>query len=256
MRAFQRTPILFLALMFFGLGAAVPLADEGPAGRPPLPLPTSIVPVDRMELDFWRERHEANKARIAEGNVDLLLLGDSITHFWDTAGREVEEYYYGDRNCVNMGIASDRTEHLLWRLGDLPMDKIHPKAAMLLIGHNNLWVNTPQETVLGIKANVDKLHELFPGMPILVLKIFPGGDKKLLKRIAEVNALITEQFQEDDSITLMDLSDLWVDRRGKIIADRLPDTVHPSELGYKLWGAAVEPVLAEMLGAEEKPKMK
>ncbi|MBO7680757.1 MAG: hypothetical protein J6S75_13950, partial [Thermoguttaceae bacterium] len=174
----------------------------------------------------------------------------------DTEGREVEEYYYGDRNCVNMGIASDRTEHLLWRLGDLPMDKIHPKAAMLLIGHNNLWANTPEENVLGIKANVDKLHELFPGMPILVLKIFPGGDKKLLKRIAEVNALLAEQFREDDSITLMDLSGLWVDQRGKIIADLLPDTVHPSKAGYKLWGAAVEPVLAKMLGVEEKPKMK
>ena len=254
MRALRRSLILFLAPVFIGIGSGAPFAQENTSG--PAPLPASVVPADKMSEPWWRERHEANKARIAQGNVDLLLLGDSITHFWDTTGREVEEYYYGDRNCVDMGIASDRTEHLLWRLGDAPMDKIHPKAAMLLIGHNNLWVNAPEDTALGVKANVDKLHELFPGMPILVLKIFPGGDDKLRERIAEVNALLAEQLKDDESITLMDLSGLWVDRQGKIIADLMPDTVHPSQSGYKLWGAAVEPVLAEMLGAEEKPKMK
>ena len=35
----------------------------------------------------------------------------------------------------------------------------------------------------------------------------------------------------------------------------MDDGVHPTEYGYKLWGAAVEPVIAEMLGDEPKPKM-
>lgn len=35
----------------------------------------------------WMKRHESFNARVKQGNVDLLLIGDSITHGWEHRGR-------------------------------------------------------------------------------------------------------------------------------------------------------------------------
>jgi hypothetical protein len=51
-----------------------------------------------------------------QGNVDLIFIGDSITQHWETTGRMVWNKYYGDRNALNLGIAGDRIQHVLWRL--------------------------------------------------------------------------------------------------------------------------------------------
>ena len=53
----------------------------------------------------------------------------------------------------------------------------------------------------------------------------------------------------------MDISYLWLDENGDIPKELMYDGVHPTEYGYKVWGAEVEPVIAEMLGDTPKPKM-
>lgn len=242
----------FAATLLFG--AASLKAQEKP-------LPPTLVPADKMGEAWWKERHEANKARIAQGNVDFLLIGDSITHGWDGAGKAVQEYYYGDRNYVNMGFGGDQTQHVLWRLADAPMDKIQPKAAMLLIGINNLWSdweNCSENVALGIKACVDKLQALYPDIQILVLNIFPAhekADSPVRARAAAANALLPELFKDYKNVTLMDINHLWLDANGNIPKDLMGDFVHPGEYGYKLWGAEVEPTIAKMLGVEPKKKM-
>ncbi|MBQ6621091.1 MAG: acetylglucosamine-6-sulfatase [Thermoguttaceae bacterium] len=249
------------SIRMFSLTAAVCLAavwlSSHAVSAQEASLPASVVPAERLGDQWWKNRHEANRARVAEGDVDLLLLGDSITHNWDGVGREVEAYYYGDRKCVNMGFGGDRTQHLLWRLGDLPADKIHPKAAMVLIGVNNTLADPPADIALGIKANVDKLRELWPDMNILLLNIFPDYEKDHPERkeINAANALLPEMFKDYPNLTLLDISEIWLDENGDVPKDLMSDGVHPTEYGYKLWGAAVEPVIARMLGEEAKPAM-
>ena len=231
-------------------------AEEGqPGGQPPRP--ATVVPADRLGEPWWKDRHEAKKARLAEGSVDLLLLGDSIMNRWDTTAVEVAEYYYGDRNCVDLGFGSDRTQHLLWRLNDLPADKIHPKGAVILIGINNIRDNTAEEIALGIKANVDETRRLWPDIKILLLDIFPinNHDDPYREKIAAINAMLPEMFKDYPNVTLLDISHLWLDENGDIPKDLMDDGVHPTVFGYKLWAARIEPVIAEMLGDEAKPKM-
>ena len=222
----------------------------------------ALIPVDRKN-EWWVKRHEANKARIAQGNVDFLLIGDSITHIWDNAGAEVQEYYYGDRNYVNMGFGGDLTQHVLWRLEDAPMDKIHPKAAMLLIGANNVCVKRPniaEETAFGIRACVDKLLSLFPDIKILVLPIFSTGqypDFPVRKTIKDVNVLLPGMFvgEKYKNVTLKDIDYLWLGEGGKIPKYLMPDYDHPGKLGCKLWGAEVEEWVANALGVVPKEPM-
>ncbi len=238
---------LFLALGFLAVSVQAQEAQ----------LPKTCIPANKMDVAWWKARHEANCARIEQGNVDLLLIGDSITHGWDGAGAEIQQFFYGDRNYVNMGFGGDQTQHVLWRLNNAPMDKINPKAAVLLIGINNLWGEWPNASecvAQGIKAIVDKLQALYPDIKILVLDIFmaqqPGHVCR--KQAQGTNDLLPEIFKDYKNVEIMDINDLWVSQDGTIPRELMKDLVHPTREGYILWGNRVDPVVAKMLGVEPK----
>ena len=73
----------------------------------------------------WMKRHESFNQRVAKGNVDLIFIGDSITHAWESSGKAVWAKHYAKRNAVNLGIGGDRTQHVLWRLDNGNIKK-HP----------------------------------------------------------------------------------------------------------------------------------
>ena len=53
------------------------------------------------------DRYQQQKARMEQGDVDLLWVGDSITHFWENAGKEVWDQYYANRKAMNFAISGD-----------------------------------------------------------------------------------------------------------------------------------------------------
>ena len=125
------------------------------------------ITLENRDIPRFHEQAE----RLAQGDVDVLWVGDSITHRWEKAGQKVWENYYGSRKAMNFGIGGDRTSQVLWRLENSPMDKISPKLSIVMIGTNNLGhkkpnsqerFSTPQETVEGIQAIVNKLKDLYP----------------------------------------------------------------------------------------------
>jgi len=61
----------------------------------------AVTPAHRF--NWWGGRHEAILERIQKGNVDLIFIGDSITHSWENGGKELWNKYYAPRNAVNMG---------------------------------------------------------------------------------------------------------------------------------------------------------
>ena len=85
------------------------------------PKPQSTVKPVPLGPKWWYERHGKMKQRVAQGNADMLLIGDSITHSWDDTGKQAWDEYYAPRNAVNLGISTDRTQHVLWRLNELEL---------------------------------------------------------------------------------------------------------------------------------------
>ena len=126
---------------------------------------------------WWTLRNDAVNERVKQGNVDLLMIGDSITHGWEGGGKKYWERYYAPRNGVNMGFGGDRTQHVLWRLEHGHLEGISPKLAVLMIGTNNSngKDNTAEEIADGIIAICRKLRAECPRMKILILAIFPRG---------------------------------------------------------------------------------
>lgn len=65
-----------------------------PRVRPRMRPRPRAVPGVPVSAPWWQKRHAAKVARVKRGNVDLLWIGDSITHGWEQEGKAVWRRYY------------------------------------------------------------------------------------------------------------------------------------------------------------------
>jgi lysophospholipase L1-like esterase len=215
------------------------------------PTHDAVTAVPREE-DWWTERQEVINGRTKE-QVDLLFIGDSITHGWEGEGKDVWAKYFTPRHAMNAGIGGDRTQHVLWRLQNGNLEGIKPKLAVLMIGTNNSngEDNTATEIADGIKAIVTELRTKLPETKVLVLAIFPRGDKPNPQRdkISEVNKQVAAWDQVDGkNVIYFDFGDKFLAADGSLPADIMPDFLHLSPKGYEIWAEAIEPQVAEIVG--------
>lgn len=208
----------------------------------------AVVPAPRE--GGWMKRHESFNERVKKGNVDLLLIGDSITQGWEGAGKKVWEEFYAKRNAVNLGIGGDRTQHVLWRLDHGNVEGIKPKAAVLMIGTNNSGSNTSEQIAAGVKAIVDKLKEKLPETKVLVLAIFPRGatkDDSRRKVNAGANELIAK-LADGKQVFYQDIGQKFLKEDGTLSKEIMPDLLHLNEASYRIWAEAIEPKVKELMG--------
>lgn len=206
-------------------------------------------PEPRWHKEPWYKRHDAFNERVREGNVGMLMIGDSITHWWDRDGKKTWDHYYAKRNAVNLAISGDRTEHVLWRLENGNIDGISPKIAVLMIGTNNHMSSPPEVTAHDIRLIVRKLRTKLPETKVLVLGIFPrgGDDNDGARQInMKVNRLI-EDIGDGEWVHYTDIGQAFLNGR-RMRGDLIPDGSHPNAKGYAVWAAAMEPILAKLLG--------
>ncbi len=194
------------------------------------------------------EVHDDYVKRAGEGSIDLLFLGDSLTQFWDRH-LEIWDRYYAPRHAARFGIGGDSTQHLLWRLDHGEVDGIHPKVVVLLIGTNNLVSHTPAEIAEGITAIVSKLREKLPASRILLLGLFPRSaspnDPPRI-RLQAVNARIAH-LDDGRHVRYLDLGSHFLNADGTLSPEIMPDLLHLSGKGYRLWADAMEPTLGRMM---------
>ena len=66
---------------------------------------------------------------------------------------------------------------MLWRIQNGELDGIEPKVAVLMIGTNNLYYDTPDEIAQGINAIVAEMRRRLPKTKVLLLGVFPRSPK-------------------------------------------------------------------------------
>jgi lysophospholipase L1-like esterase len=206
--------------------------------------PETAVPRPREGL--WMDLHRGFVDRAKKGNVDLLFLGDSITQGWND--NEVWKRYYGPRNAANFGIGGDRTQHVLWRIQNGELDGIEPKVVVLMIGTNNASSATADEIAQGIAAIVEELRHRLPRAKILLLGVFPRGQKPYATRekLQDVNAKIAP-LDDGSHVKFLDIGKAFLSQDGTISPEIMPDYLHLNRKGYRIWADAMEPTLWSML---------
>jgi lysophospholipase L1-like esterase len=222
---------------------------------------TAIKPAPRDK--GWMGRHDKFVEIAKRGDVDLLFLGDSITDAWGgeghnpkSPGNEIFEKEFKPKKAANFGIGGDRTQHVLWRLQNGEFDTIKPKALMLMIGTNNSngKDNTAEEIAEGVKLIVREIHKRSPKTKVLLLAVFPRSTGKdpaareaQTDKINAVNAQIAKLDDGGKTVQFMDIGKKFLAADGSIPKEIMPDQLHLSPKGYRIWADAVTPALDELL---------
>jgi lysophospholipase L1-like esterase len=217
------------------------------------PAPNSAI-VPNLSNQF-QTKHKANLAVAAQGDSELLFMGDSITDFWRNtdgqfAGKPVLDKYFGKWKVANFGIAGDTTQGVLYRLQNGEGKGFKPKAVMLMIGTNNTGRNSAPEIAEGIGAVVLELQKDFPEARVLLLGVFPRGRPGDPSRatISQINAIISK-LHDGNRVHYLDIGAKFLDPAGNIPTDVMSDALHPSAKGYEIWAEAVIAPITALMAA-------
>jgi lysophospholipase L1-like esterase len=204
-------------------------------------------------------RHKEFLKIVAKGEGDVIFLGDSITQGWEKEGKKVWPEAFGSYKPVNLGISGDQTGDVIWRITEgKEIEPLKPKLAVIMIGTNNLGQNhTPEQIAGGIKAIVAELQKQKPDMKILLLGVFPRANgipkdedvaakEKLNPKIKQINDIISK-FADDKKIFYKDIGEKFLNKEGGIDKKVMPDFLHLSEEGYKIWADAIKDDVAKLL---------
>ncbi len=225
-------------------------------------------PADRLQEKWWSKRHAAVLEKVqAEGDAELVLLGDSITQNYEKADPPDEDFqptwqrFYAGRKALNLGFSGDTTAHVLWRLDHGEVDGLRPRAVVLLIGTNDTARgHSAEETSHGIEAVVAKLHEKLPQSSILLLGLLPSEVSPEKSAVdAEVNRYLATRYEAEAKVAYVDAGPVFYqDNRlntalfydPRLKTPRKP--LHPDTTGQRLMAEAIEPTLARLM--EDAPR--
>ena len=214
-------------------------------GAPKRPRSTTSVP------QAWGPRLEYKRREIAalNGRVDLVFLGDSITHFWEDRGKDQFAEITNEFSVLDLGYAGNNTETVIWRLKDAgELDGYTAKVVMVMIGTNNAVTDTPEEIAAGVRAVLDVIREKQPEAKILLLPIFPrGADKTDKYRVKnEIANRTLKTFADGKDIFWCDFNEKFLKEDGTLPKELFPDLLHPNDAGYRIWREAVMPYLRQL----------
>lgn len=223
---------------------------------------TAIIPAGKLETDgyHWEARHEAAMEAKERIKPEIVLIGDSITHFWGgepnenrmkKRGEQSWNALFGQRKVLNLGFGWDRTQNVLKRIELGELDGISPKAVVLHIGTNNTAKtiycrdNTPTEIAKAIEVIVDKIQAKCPQAQVILMAIFPRGQNASDSKraiLADINQRIAP-LGKKPKVTFLDITDKWLQPDGSISKEIMSGYLHPNEKGYAIWAEALRQVL-------------
>ncbi|MDB5389688.1 MAG: hypothetical protein JWM11_5334, partial [Planctomycetaceae bacterium] len=154
----------------------------------------------KLDRDIPRHKEFLKRIEQSQGVGDVVFLGDSITHGWE--GQKAWQEYFGAFKPVNLGISGDQTGHVLWRITEgHELDSLKPKAAVIMIGTNNIGGHTAPQIAGGIADIVAELKRQKPDIKVLVLGVFPRGSSgdadRTLEQIADGIKPINEELKKE-----------------------------------------------------------
>jgi lysophospholipase L1-like esterase len=214
--------------------------------------------------DCWQmKRHLEKMSVVTNGGAEVVFIGDSITHFWESHGKVQWEKYFNDGSCrlLNLGISADRTEHVLWRITDgKALDGYEAKVIFLMIGTNNtghfpIEKEPPCDTILGIRTILETIRAKQPTAKIVLTAIFPcGAGPESSSRIR--NGIVNKEickYADGKTIFWLDFNDQFLTADSKLPREIFPDLLHPSAHGYEIWATAVKPYIDYALSDGKLP---
>lgn len=233
-----------LSLLLASGGAAISLSSAEPATTIPADNP---IPHQRG----WLKQCEDKIAAAQGKQIDILFVGDSITqHFdeqpdngWTLVGGPVWNQHYAHRKALNLGVGSDGTQHILWRLDHENIKGFKPRVIVFMAGINDLQF-PPEDIAAGIKAVLDKLKIMYPNARIVLMAITPNA---INQKNADAANEIIKTFADNQTITFLDLAPAMRMPGNRGWTGLGGDHIHFTPEGYKIWATQLDHVLSKLM---------
>jgi lysophospholipase L1-like esterase len=236
--------------------ASVALVAQETTGSAP-DLAATTVPQPRTDTNSELAHAELVR-KAGAGVIDVYFIGDSITRRWGALDypellAHFEQSFFG-WNAANFGWGGDRTQSMLWRLDNGELAGVSPKVFVVQGGTNNLGdFESSEERIdavtAGIEAIVERCRRHAPDALVVVTAVFPRRDRPEFNvSIAAINAKLA-LYADGGNVRYLDINDRLVDSRGLLGETMSEDGLHLSLEAYRAWADALQPLLAERLGA-------
>ncbi|NRB46842.1 MAG: SGNH/GDSL hydrolase family protein [Saprospiraceae bacterium] len=189
----------------------------------------------------WEERHRSILQMNAEDPPKMVVFANSIVHFWGGLPktklvRESQSWdeYFTPAGVRNQAYGWDRIENVLWRVYHGEIDGFEAEKIVVMIGTNNLHLNTNEEILAGLEMLIEAIKNRQAEAEILLLGILPRRGRE--ERVAKLNSGIA-QLAGRQKVSYNDVGHIFLED-SKLIERYFLDGLHPNEAGYKIMGEA------------------
>lgn len=120
------------------------------------------------------------------------------------------------------------------------LEGFQAKLIVLMLGTNNINHNDNDDIAAGDRAIINEFLKRQPQARVLLLGIFPRGlapDNPFRASIKAINAKLAT-FADNKRVFYMDIGDKFLTADGTLTAEIMPDALHPSAQGYRIWADA------------------
>ncbi|MEJ2275333.1 MAG: SGNH/GDSL hydrolase family protein [Woeseiaceae bacterium] len=215
-------PVVFVAALFFGRGAAGEVPDPDP-GR----FADAIA-----AFAMWDSKN-------AVPHDPLLFVGSSSIRLWPTArdfpGRPVVNRGFGGAELSDVAHYYERV-----------IRPYAPSRVFLYAGDNDIAAGKSAAQVFEDFRNLaDRLARDFPGTELVFISIKPSPARwTVWPTMQEANRLVAEYASGREHLYFADLATPLLDADGRPKDVYVEDGLHLNAAGYALWQAALAPFVA------------
>ncbi|GAB3251920.1 SGNH/GDSL hydrolase family protein [Larkinella harenae] len=195
----------------------------------------------------WETRHREIRARLKAKPPRIVYIGNSITHYWGgepkaplAQGADSWKTVLEPLGVQNLGYGWDRVENVLWRVYHGELDGYKAEQVVLMIGTNNIHLNSNAEIIAGLKQLIGAIQVRQPGADILMVGILPRRDEEqrlvgLNEELARLAGEVNVHFAQPGTVFLKP--------DGKIDEALFGDGLHPNAEGYRRFAEKLVPYL-------------
>lgn len=195
----------------------------------------------------WDERHQEllkmNKANAPK----ICFFGNSITHFWGglpegpfSKGGNTWDENFKDLGVRNFGFGWDRVENVLWRIYHEELDGFDAEQIVLMLGTNNLHLNTDEEIIEGLELLIQAMKVRQENASISLIGLLPRKNQEA--RVYELNLKIAK-LAGSLQIYYVDIGRNLLNQDGTIKESLFSDGLHPNIDGYRILGSELKQYL-------------
>jgi lysophospholipase L1-like esterase/pimeloyl-ACP methyl ester carboxylesterase len=207
--------------------------------------------------DWWAQARDIDALCKSSGEIDLLLIGNSITQGWGGSralttyrpGQAAANKHFSGLKWINAGISGDRTQHVAWRLENGSYENCNPKFVSLAIGVNNFGDNTAEEIVKGIELDVKLIQEKMPKATLLFFGPLPTGlarDSDRRKKYNKIHDLIAH-LGEKSRIHYFNMLETFSTENEHLNMDYYSkDGIHLISQGYEVWAEFIKMTIQKL----------